>query len=47
MAWSDKFSHPITWGQRELDTLQDVWLFIQRLRHHKHRFRLGGKLMSY
>ena len=30
MAWSDKFSHPIKWGQRKLDTLQDARLFIQK-----------------
>jgi hypothetical protein len=31
MAWSDKFSHPIKWGQRNLNTLQDAQIFIERL----------------
>ena len=31
MPWSDKFSHPIKWGQRKLNPLQDARLFIQKL----------------
>jgi hypothetical protein len=28
MAWSDKFDHPIKWGARSIDTLNDARVFI-------------------